>query len=88
MSDSLDTYLHDFDEEELRARLAGNSREELTDMLIYAYKEKRVWAMVADIAWKKLERIKQITEEPSTPPAVPTPDELRRMIEDDEDQRD
>lgn len=87
MSDNLDRYLPEFDENEIRERLAGNSREELTDMLIYAYKEKRVLAKVADEAWKKLERIKQITEESSTPPAVPTPDQLRRLMDDDSDNR-
>ena len=77
MSDNLDRYLPEFNEHEIRARLSGNSREELTDMLIYAYKEKRVWAKVAEVASKKLERIKSITDESSIPAAVPTPEELR-----------
>lgn len=89
MSDNLDRYFYpdEFDERGIRERVAGCSREELTDMLIYAYKEKRVWAKVADVAWKKLERIKAIAEEPLTPPGVPTPTELRQMMDDDRDDR-
>jgi hypothetical protein len=44
---------------------------------------------VADVAWNKLERIKAISEEPlTTPLAVPSPGDLRRMMEDDRDKRD
>jgi hypothetical protein len=89
MSDNLDRYFlpGEFDENGLRERVAEFSREELIDMLIYAYKEKRIWAKVADVAWNKLERIKAITEEPVTTPAVPSPGDLRRMMEDDRDNR-
>lgn len=89
MNDNLDRYFlpGEIDEKGLRERVAGYSREELIDMLVYAYKEKRVWAKVADVAWKKLERIKSITQEPLTPPGVPTPEDLRRMMDDDQDKR-
>jgi hypothetical protein len=83
--DNLDKYLPEFDEEEMRERLAGSSREELTQMLIYAYKEKRVFAKMADVAWNKLNRIKAITDESSAPAAVPTSDDLRRMLDDEQD---
>jgi hypothetical protein len=46
MSDNLDRYLPEFDEEDTWARLAGFTREQLLDMLVYAYKKKRVWLRV------------------------------------------
>jgi len=91
MKDNLDRYFlpGEFDENDLRGRVVACSREELIDMLIYEYKEKRVWGKVADVAWNKLERINAISEEPlTTPLAVPSPGDLRRMMEDDRDKRD
>lgn len=44
MSDNLDKYIPEFDEAEVRNKLIGFTREELADMLVYAYKEKRVLA--------------------------------------------
>jgi hypothetical protein len=35
MSDNLDRYLPEFDEEETRAKLVGLTREQLVEMLIY-----------------------------------------------------
>jgi hypothetical protein len=87
MSDNLDRYLPEFDEEEARNKLIGLTREQLVDMLIYDYKLKRVIAKRADEDRKKLERIQDIIAEPSPlsgMPGVPTADDLRRMIEDDE----
>jgi hypothetical protein len=87
MSDSLDKYLPEFDEEEIRGRLAGSSTIELTNMLILAYKEKRVLAKIVDDAWKKLDRIKQVAEEPSSllsTPGIPTAEDLRRMMGEDD----
>jgi hypothetical protein len=80
----------EFDEQGIREKLAGNSREELTDMLIHAYKEKRLLAKALGEAWKKLDRIKKIAEEslvPSTKQNTLTPEELRRLMEDDSDDR-
>ncbi len=87
MGDNLDRYLPEFDEEAVRAKIAGYSREQIIDMLIYAYKEKRVIAKGWDEALNKLRRIETIIDEPSKltqMPGIPTADDLRRMTEDDE----
>lgn len=87
MSDNLDKYLPEFDEDESRAKLAGFSREQLIDMLVYSYKEKRLWAKMLDEERKKFERIQQIIAEPSSllkVPGIPSNDDLRRMMGDDE----
>lgn len=87
MSDNLDKYLPEFDEDDARAKLAGFTREQLLDMLVYAYKEKRVWAKSLGEQQQKLSRIQDIIAEPSKllgMPGVPTADDLRRMIEDEE----
>jgi hypothetical protein len=87
MSDNLDRYLPEFDEDEARNKLVGLIREQLVDMLIYDYKLKRVIAKRADEDRRKLDRILGIITEPSPlmgMPGVPTADDLRRMIEDDE----
>jgi hypothetical protein len=90
MPDNLDKYLPEFDEDAVRARLAGFSAKELTDMLVYAYKEKRVWAKVLDEETKKLRKIRDILDESSTlggMPGVPSADDLRRMMDDNTDNR-
>ena len=87
MSDNIDKYLPEFDEDEVRAKLAGFSSVELTDMLVRAYKDKRLLAKMLDGETKKLDRIQAIIAEPSTlsrMPGIPTTEDLRRMIEDDE----
>lgn len=87
MSDSLDKYLPEFDEDESRSKLAGLSREQLVDMLIYAYKEKRLWAKMLDEERKKFERIEEIIAEPSSllkMPGIPASEDLRRMMEDED----
>ncbi|HEX9200568.1 MAG TPA: hypothetical protein VF865_13475 [Acidobacteriaceae bacterium] len=87
MSDNLDKYLPEFDEDDARAKLAGFTREQLLDMLVYAFKEKRVWAKSLGEQQQKLSRIQDIIAEPSKllgMPGVPTADDLRRMIEDEE----
>lgn len=88
MSDNLDRYLPEFDEEETRAKLVGLTREQLVEMLIYDYKLKRVIAKSWDEDGKKLRRIANIIAEPSAllgMPGVPTADDLRRMTEEDKD---
>jgi hypothetical protein len=85
MSDNLDRYVPEFDEEETRSKLAGLTREQLTDMLVYAYKLRRVIEKWADADAKKLDRIRNILAEPSPPPGmpgIPTAEDLRRMLED------
>ena len=57
MFETLDKYVPDFDETGTRAQLADRTREELLDMLIFAYKEKRVLAKMADELSAKLSSI-------------------------------
>lgn len=88
MPDKIDRYLPEFDEDERRAKLAGFNRSQLLEMLVYAYKEKQLLAKMLDEETKKLNRIRDIIEEPSAllgMPGIPTPDDLRRMTEQDED---
>jgi hypothetical protein len=87
MSDNLDKYLPEFNEDDIRSRLANFTREQLTDMLVYAYKEKRVIAKYADEQLKKLDRIEKIVVEPSNlvkMPGIPTAEDIRRMMEDED----
>ena len=70
MPDNIDRYVPEFDEEEFRERLAEFGKEDLTDMLIRAYKQTR----------------EAIVQEPSAllkMPGVPGPDDLKRMTEDE-----
>ena len=86
MPDNIDRYVPEFDEEESREKLAGFDREDLTEMLLRAYKEKRVFAKMADELQNKLDRIEAIAQEPSAllkMLGVPGPDDLKRMTEDD-----
>lgn len=87
MSSNLDKYLPEFDEDEARGKLVGRTIAELTDMLIYEYKLKRVIAKMFDQSKKKLPRIEGIIAEPSNltnMPSIPGADDLRRMFGDSE----
>ncbi len=87
MSDNLDRYIPEFDESDARSKLNGYTREQLVDMLIYAYKLRRVIMKDAEQETAKLRRIQEILAEPSRltdMPGVPTADDLRRMIEDED----
>jgi hypothetical protein len=84
MSDNLDKYLPEFDEDDARSKLVGLTTEQLTDMLIHSYKLKRVIAKMLDEEMKKFKRIEEIIAEPSSLlkiPGIPTADDLRRMTE-------
>ena len=84
MSDNLDRYLPEFDEEATRNKLEPFNREQLLDMLVYAYKEKRVIAKGWEESTKKLSRIQEVMDEPSAligMPGIPTAEDLRRMTE-------
>ena len=84
MTDNLQRYIPEFDEDEVRQRLAGLSASDLIEMLIRAYKEKRVIAKMADEERSKVDRAKAILDEPSSLVNmldVPGPDDLRRMTE-------
>jgi hypothetical protein len=87
MNHILDKYLPEFDEEDIRAKLAGATQENLIQALIDSYKEKRVIAKMVDEAWARLHRIEDIIAEPSallSTPGIPTADDLRRMSEDED----
>jgi hypothetical protein len=84
MSDNLDKYLPEFDEDDVRSKLVGLTTEQLTDMLIHSYKLKRLVAKMLDEEMKKFKRIEEIIAEPSSllkMPGIPTADDLRRMTE-------
>ena len=83
MSDNLDKYLPEFNENEIRNKLTGLTTQQLTDMLIYEYKLKRVIAKMLDAESNKLQRIEAIIKEPSRlikMPGIPSADDLRRMM--------
>lgn len=84
MSDNLQRYLPEYDDEEERQKLSGFSKEELLDMLIRSYKEKRVIAKMLDEQFGKQERIRAVLDEQSRlsqMPDVPGPDDIRKMLE-------
>jgi len=84
LSDNLQRYLPEYDDEEERRKLAGFSKEELLDMLIRSYKEKRVIAKMLDEQFGKQERIRAVLDERSRlsqMPDVPGPDDIRKMLE-------
>ena len=96
MSDNLDKYLADFDEESARAQLTGYTLEELIEEVIRERKFKRVVAKMADESSRRLARVREATEldeiyrivdEPSElakTPGIPTADDLRRMMKDED----
>ena len=84
MSDNLQKYIPEFDDDERREKLSGYSKEELLEMLIMAYRLQQVLAKKLDEETGKLRRIQEITEEPSkllNMPGIPGPDDLRKMME-------
>ena len=84
LSDNLQRYLPEYDDEEERRKLEGFSKDELLDMLVRAYKEKRVFAKMLGEELDKQQRIRDILDEPSKlsrMPDVPGPDDIRRMLE-------
>ncbi len=83
MSHNLDKYVPEFDEEEMRSRLAGVPADQLTDMLVYAYKEKRIISKLLHATMNQLSRIQHIVAEPSifaNAPDIPSAEDLRRMM--------
>jgi hypothetical protein len=76
--------LPEYDDEEERKKLLGFSKDELVDLLVRSYKEKRVIAKSLDEQKQTLQRIRDVMDEPSklaAMPDVPGPDDLRRMAE-------
>jgi hypothetical protein len=85
MTDNLDKYVPEFDEEEARNKLVGLTRDQLVDMLIYSYKLRRVVEKWAEEDARKLKRIQEIlSEQPGLlgTPGIPSADDLRRMFGD------
>ncbi len=83
MSDNLDRYVPEFDENEARNKLVGLTSLQLTDMLIYEYKLKRVIAKMSDVETNKLRRIEVIVAESNSlikMPGIPSAEDLRRMM--------
>jgi len=83
MSDNLDKYLPEFDESDVRSKLAGLTTQQLTDMLVYEYKLKRAIAKMLDAESNKRQRIETIINEPSKlikMPGIPSAEDLRRMM--------
>ena len=84
MSDNLQRYLPEYDDEEERRKLAGFTKDELLDMLIRSYKEKRVIAKMLGEESGRLRRIRDVLDEPSkliAMPDVPGSDDIRKMLE-------
>ena len=83
MSDYLQKYLPEYDDDSEREKLAGFSREDLLDMLIIAYKQKRLLAKMLDEETKKLSSIREALDQPSKLRSmldVPGPDDLRKLM--------
>jgi hypothetical protein len=84
LSDNLQRYLPEYDDDETRTKLAGFSRDELMDMLVRSYRVTRVVAKMLDEQYEKQRRIQAVMEEPSKlsqMPDVPGPDDLKKMME-------
>ena len=71
--DYLKQYLPDFDTPAKRIELQAFSKEDLIEMLLTAYKNTRVVATMSDLLSNKLNRIKDIAEEPWELPSVDRP---------------
>ena len=84
MSDYLQKYMPEFDEDEFRARFASFSKDQLLDMLVDGYKTMRLFAKLYDESRGKLQQIEGIVQSPtklSQMPGIPGPDDLRKMWE-------
>ena len=84
MDDYLQRYLPEYDADAARARLSTFSAEDLVEMVIRAYKEKRLLLKMLEESDIKLSKIKEILSAPSelsNMPGIPGPNDLRRMTE-------
>jgi len=84
MSDYLQRYLPEYDEESERLKLAGFAKAELLNLLIQAYKEKRVLAKLLHEMYRKERQFREILDAPSelsSMPDVPGPDDLKKLME-------
>ena len=83
MSDYLRRYLPEFDEDAIRQKLRGLEHAELTELLVRAYKERRVLAKLSDEYAAKLARIKDVVDEPSRLSSMPDVPGPGRLTQDD-----
>lgn len=84
MSDNLQRYLPEYDDDAERAKLSAFDHAELVEMLITAYKLRRIIAKQLDETLSKERRIREVLDEPSellSMPGVPGPEDLRKMFE-------
>jgi hypothetical protein len=85
LSDYLQRYLPEFNDEHEREKLIGLAQSELIDLLIRAYKERRALAKLVDEQSRQLQRLRDVLDEPSKlvqMPDVPGSDDIRRIMED------
>ena len=84
MSDYLQRYLPEYDDEGERLKLAGFTNDELKNLLIQAYKERRVLAKKLGEFPRKEARVREVLDAPSeleNMPDVPGPDDLKKLME-------
>ncbi len=84
MSDNLQKYLPEYDEPAEREKLVHFSRKELLDLLIDAYKLKRVLAKMLGEEIDRKEKFRRVLDEPSRllqMPDIPSDAELKKMLE-------
>lgn len=85
MFDYLQKYLPEFDEDATRQQLEPFGKQDLLEMLIRAYKEKRLILKMLAERDSKLSDIRASLDQPSAllaMPDVPSTDDLRRMMDD------
>lgn len=88
MDDNLQKYLPEYDPDAARISLSAFSKADLVEMLIRAYMEKRLLAKMLDEHTSKARRVTQILAEPYallSMPGIPTGEDLRRMIDPEND---
>ena len=86
MSDYLQRYLPEFDEDAQRQHLEQFSKRDLLEMVLRAYKEKRLLLKMLGERDSQLAEIQTVLERRSAlldTPGVPSSDDLRRMMDDD-----
>ena len=84
MDDYLQRYLPEYDAAAAREHLSQFSKEQLLDMLIIAYKEKRLMGKMLNEHLAREKQVREALDKPSelsSMPGVPGPDDLRKMFE-------
>ena len=84
MANYLQRFLPEYNEDEARERLMAFGADDLREMVLRAYKEKRLLLKMLAEADSKLRRVQGIVAEPSAlsaMPDVPDDDELKKLFE-------